>query len=121
MTNEIKNEVLPGEIYAELPDYEAGQPNNLWYKTKGMGTKYIRADLAETRPANGFQDQAQLLEVLNFIEKCRSFKVITGAADVVDHVIARSQLSTEADALYKKLEAKKWGVIPPAPEAKGGE
>lgn len=51
-----------------------------------------------------------LLEVLNFIERCRSLEIITGGPDSVDRSAERLVLRNDADILYRKLEAIKWGV-----------
>lgn len=58
------------------------------------------------------QQDPVLIEVLNFIELCRSLKITMGGGQTVDRAIEREQLCEKADALYKKLEAMKWGVKP---------
>lgn len=51
-----------------------------------------------------------LLEVLNFIEMCRTLKITTGYGDTADAKVERVSIRDDADALYKKLDAVKWGT-----------
>ena len=61
-------------------------------------------------PPDAAQQDPLLLEVLNFISRCQSLEVRTGGSEVVNKAIEREDLRAQANALYSKLDAVKWGV-----------
>ena len=82
----------------------------------GDGELYTshRFDCPDCNGTGNAPDAAQqdplLLEVLNFISRCQSLEVRTGGSEVVNKAIEREDLRAQANALYSKLDAVKWGV-----------
>ncbi len=94
----------PSEAYRD-PE----QPE--WFNDISHKEKVVDAINQVTCEAGAADADPVLLEVLNFIELCRSLKITTGGGGLVDAKCERVELADKADALYKKLEAMKWGLL----------
>ena len=64
----------------------------------------------DDQPVDAAHTDPMLLKVLQFIEYCRTVEYTTSAGKIPDEALARRDIKDQADALYKKLAAIKWGV-----------
>lgn len=76
---------------------------------------YTRTEAPATRSEDAFQQDPILLEVLNFIELCRSLEFVCTGDRTKDAAMERESIKDTADELYKKLDSIKWGVKAPTP------
>lgn len=76
--------------------------NNLVWQLDKLKSEPSMSEASEADP--------MLIKVLNFIERCRDLQIISGGGKAVDTAAEREDLRTSADAIYKELEAVKWGV-----------
>ena len=64
----------------------------------------------DDQPVDAANTDPMLLKVLNFIQYCRTLEYTTGAGTIPDEALARRDIKVQADAIYKELDAIKWGV-----------
>ena len=88
------------------PDVATGH----WSLDEGNLRWFVRQCARKPSMTDASEADSMLIKVLNFIERCRDLRIITGGSDADNKTAEREDLRTSADAIYKELEAVKWGV-----------
>ena len=100
----------------DMPDEVWIATDQRWYSSERHESlpskKYVPADLIKPEPVAPAGHDPLLMEVLQLIENCRSMQNRTGGGEIVDKAVDREDLRQQANILWPKLEAVKWGVGP---------